>query len=349
MMRRPLLLLLVATLLATFVEEPAGPDGYRSITAVRDTAAGAAGAATPPAASAITSALVSLAGLPPVSGTLVQSGGSLVFRPADDGAMAVFPLFRTYGPTGSPRHPSVSLLEVASGADEPIFLFHLGAAVVETSAPGILGELVAEPARIEELGTPWTTGTLTLAAPGDLPAAFRIVAELGQSPYADSLFALFGRPDRAIGVVSARGERAGRLGEYMAGRDSVALSPSYITSAAQLRHSLAHELAHRWLRDHPQSAEALTAVMAPIRDPLRYGFRDHDEQLAESLAFAVHFLDASRRRGRPSGPALLESYERLVPGTRNAASLLLTFPAYERHPLARAAGAERAQLHAADH
>ena len=78
--------------------------------------------------------------------------------------------------------------------------------------------------------------------------------------------------------------------------------------------------------------------MAPIRDSLRYGFRNQDEQLAESLAFAVHFLDASRRLAGPTRAAsLLDSYERLVPGTRNAALLLLTFPAYERHPLARRA------------
>ena len=333
-MRRPLLLLLVAVLLATFVEEPAGPDGYRPVVVPRDSAAMDVGTGAARSSAAITGALVSLAGLPPVSGSLIQSGGSLVFRPVDEGSMAVFPLFRTYGPAGS-RAPSVSLMEVANGSDDPIFLFHLGAAVVETSAPGILGELVAEPARIDELGTPWTTGTLTLAAPGDLPNSFRIVRELWLSPYADSLFAIFGRPERAFGVVSARGERAGRLGEYLAGRDSIALSPAFITSQAQLRHSLAHELAHRWLREHPQSGEALLSVMAPIRDPLRYGFRDRDEQLAESLAFAVHFLDATRRGGRPSGQALLESYERLVPGTRNAASLLLTFPAYEGHPLAR--------------
>lgn len=339
MMRRPLLLLLLAVLLTTFVEEPAGPAGYRSVAVARDTAAAGTGGVRAATGSAATMALVSLAGLPPVSGTLVQSGGSLVFHPTDDGTMAVFPLFRTYGPTGSPRTPSVSLLEVANGTDDPIFLFHLGAAVVETSAPGILGELVAEPARIDELGTPWTTGTLTLAAPGDLAASFRIVQELSRSEYADSLFAVFGRPHRAFGVVSTRGERAGRLGEYLAGRDSVALSPSYLTSAAQLRHSLAHELAHRWLREHPQTAEALKSAMAPIRDPLRYGFRDADEQLAETLAFAVHFLDASRRPGRSAGPSLLESYERLVPGTRNAASLLLTLPAYERHPLARVAWA----------
>ena len=339
MMRRPLLLLLVAVLLATFVEEPAGPDGYRTVTVEREAVGAGTTATTVASSSAITGALVSLAGLPPVSGSLEQSGGSLVFRPADEGAMAVFPLFRTYGPSGATRTPAVSLLEIANGKEEPIFLFHLGAAVVETSAPGILGELVAEPARIEELGTPWTTGTLTLAAPGDVPASYRIAQELYLSAYADSLFSVFGRPERPIGVVSARGERAGRLGEYLAGRDSIAVSPSYITSRAQLRHTLAHELAHRWLRDHPQTAEALKAAMAPIRDPLRYGFRDPDEQLAESLAFAVHFLDASRRSGRPGGPALLESYERLVPGTRNAASLLLTLPAYERHPLARDAWA----------
>ena len=268
---------------------------------------------------------------------MAQSGGSLVFRPADNGELTVLPLFRSSG-LDSPRLPSVRLMEVAGGETDPVFLFHLGSAVVETSAPGVLGELVAEPARVDELGTPWTTTTLTLAPPRDPAAAAAIVRSLMATPLADSLFAVFGRPARPAGLVGPRGERAGRLGEYLAGRDSVALSPAFMTSAAQLRHALAHELAHRWLRDHPQSARALAAVMAPIRDSLRYGFRNQDEQLAESLAFAVHFLDASRRPTAPVRAAsLLESYERLVPGTRNAAQLLLTFPAYELHPLARRA------------
>lgn len=331
--RRPLLLLLIAGLLATRVGTPPNPDGYQPVRAARGDSARSR-SLQPVAGTAATPALISLWGLPPVPGTMAASGGSLVFQPAGDGELAVLPLFRSSG-MGSARHPSVRLLEVAGGDAEPVFLFHLGGAVIETSAPGVLGEIVAEPKRVDDLGTPWTTAPLTLAAPGAPAEAFAIVQTLAKTAYADSLFSLFGRPSRALGVVGPRGERAGRLGEYLAGRDSVALSPGYMTSVAQLRHALAHELAHRWIRGHPRSADALTAVMSPIRDSLRYGFRNQDEQLAESLAFAVHFLDASRRSG--SAAALLESYERLVPGTRNAAQLLLTFPAYERHPLARRA------------
>ena len=73
--------------------------------------------------------------------------------------------------------------------------------------------------------------------------------------------------------------------------------------------------------------------MPPIRGSATVRFSRSDEQLAETLAFAVHFL--SRKEAIPARPAaaLLESYERLVPGTWNAALLLLTFPAYERHSL----------------
>jgi hypothetical protein len=348
MVRRRFLLLLVAALLATYVNEPRQLDGYRPAVVSGDSTRVAARAATV-GASAATTALVSLAGLPPVAGTLAQSGGSIVFRPAADGSMTVLPLFRSAGTDGTARTPAVTLLEVTSGDDSPVFLFHLGAAVVETSTPGILGELVAEPARIAELGTPWTTGALTLVPRGDVAGAMALIRSLVASAYADSVYAVFGPPSRPIGIVGPRGERAGRLGEYLSRRDSIALSPAFMTSQAQLRHSLAHELAHRWLREHPQSAEALSAVMSPIRDSLRYGFRNQDEQLAESLAFAVHFLDASGRGGGRASPALLESYERLIPGTRNAAALLLALPAYERHPLVRTAWALKGPEYAANH
>jgi hypothetical protein len=334
MVRRPLLLLLLAASLAALAaEEPSGLDAY--FAARGDSLKPPSKPVLPaaPILSAESPALVSLAGLPPVSGTLAQSGGSVIFRPADGGELTAFPLFDHPAHPGAPRTPAVRLLEVANGESEPVFLFHLRNAVIETAVPGILGQIVSEPARLAELGTPWTTGWLTLAAPNDEAGAGRIVRDLAQSAYADTLYATFGAPARPIGLVGRRGRAAGRLGEYLPSRDSVSLSPGQMTSSAQLRHALAHELAHRWLRSHPQSGNALAAVMPPIRDSLRYGFRDPDEQLAETLAFAVHFL--SRSEATPARPAaaLLESYERLVPGTRNAALLLLTFPAYERHSL----------------
>ena len=336
LVRRPLLLLLLAVSLAAFAsEEPSGLDAYvlirrdslKPVLPPKQLLSGAADL------SAGSPALVSLAGLPPVSGTLAQSGGSVIFRPADGGELTAFPLFDQPAHPGAPRTPAVRLLEVANGESEPVFLFHLRNAVIETAVPGILGQIVSEPARVAELGTPWATGSLTLAPASDDVVATGIVRDVARSAYADTLYTMFGEPARPLGLVGRRGRAAGRLGEYLPSRDSVSLSPGQMTSRAQLRHALAHELAHRWLRSHPQSGNALSAVMPPIRDSLRYGFRDPDEQLAETLAFAVHFLARSTAVPARPAAALLESYERLVPGTRNAALLLLTFPAYEHHPL----------------
>jgi len=334
MVRRPLLLLLLAASLAALAsEDSSGLDAYFAAPGDSLKPPPAPLLSPAPTANAGSPALVSLAGLPPESGTLAPSGGSVIFRPADGGELTAFPLFDQPAHPGAPRTPAVRLLEVANGESEPVFLFHLRNAVIETAVPGILGQIVSEPARVAELGTPWATGWLTLAAPNDDITASRIVRDLAQSAYADTLYAMFGVPERPIGLVGRRGRAAGRLGEYLPSRDSVSLSPGQMTSSAQLRHALAHELAHRWLRSHSQSGDALAAVMPPIRDSLRYGFRNPDEQLAEALAFAVHFL--SRSKAIPARPAaaLLESYERLVPGTRNAALLLLTFPAYEHHSL----------------
>lgn len=339
--RRPLLLLLAAIALAAFAgERRALPEAYVAATrASGDSVRARSPGDVPPAAGS--PVLASLAGLPPEPGTIVQSGGSVVFRPDGGGSIVALPLFQEQVRADEPRTPAVRLLEVAASEGEAIFLFHLGSAVIETASPGILGTIASEPGRVSELGTPWRTGTLSLAPPGDEATALDLIRTLVRSGYADTLYSLFGMPERSVGLVGVRGRRAGRLGEYLAARDSVALSPAQMTSSAQLRHTFAHELAHRWLRDHPQTAEALAAVMPPIRDSLRYGFRDRDEQLAETLAFAVHFLQASSRAGATSAGPLLHSYERLVPGTRNATLLLLTFPEFERHPLAGSARALR--------
>lgn len=339
-MRLPLLLLLALTAtLALATERASAPDAYSPISSVASRSADSRRPAdsTLPYSARAGSGLVlaSIAGLPPVAGTLVQSGGSVVFQPAGGGEPIVIPLFRTVGGSDARRAPAVRLLEVVGGDEDPVFLFHLGTAVVETATPGVLGQLVAEPGRVDQLGSAWTSGGVTLSARRDEAAASGIIHALVSSPYADSLFAVFGPPGKPIGIVDARGERAGRLGEYLPGRDSIALSPARMMSTAQLRHALAHELAHRWFRTHAGAARDLGDALQPIRDSLRYGFHDRDEHLAEAVAFAVHFLQASAGALPPA--SLLDSYERLVPGTRNAAALLLTFPAYERHPLARSA------------
>ena len=75
---------------------------------------------------------------------------------------------------------------------------------------------------------------------------FRVTHRIESSPYADTLYALFGRPIRAVGLVGLKGRQAGRLGEYVGRRDSLALDTARIVSQEQLRHAMAHELGHRW-------------------------------------------------------------------------------------------------------
>ena len=332
-MPRALMLALAGALSIAIVSAlPATPAAYRAGGRAALEGMGADSTAPYRSRAGTNLALVSVAGLPPVLGNLVQSAGSLVFQPVEGGEPVVFPLFKTVA--GSRRAPAVRLLESAGAENDSLYLFHLGDAVVEIATPGILGELVAEPARVDELGSAWTTAGRTLAPRRHLAASLAVIRELEASPYADSVFFILGAPRRAIGVVDGRGVRAGRLGEYLSRRDSIALSPSYMTSTAQLRHALAHELAHRWLREHPESAEQLAASMHPMRDSLRYGYSDRQEQMAEAVAFAVHFLQVTARR-ESADPSLIGSYERLVPGTREAARLLITSPAYELHPLAR--------------
>lgn len=330
-MRRALLLALAGTLgIAIVAALPDAPAAYRAAR-LSDPLVPADSTAPLRSRLAANMALVSVAGLPPVEGSLVQSAGSVVFHPLDGGEAVVLPLFRTIA--GAGRRPAVRLLEVAGGDDDPVFLFHLGAAVVETAAPGVLGELAAEPSRVNELGNAWTTGERMLAPRRDAAAAATVIEDLVRSTYAESLFAALGAPSRPIGIVDVRGVRAGRLGEYITRRDSIALSPSRMRSTAQLRHALAHELAHRWLRERPDTARQLTETLRPIRDSLRYGYHDRDEHLAEALAFAVHFLQTTSRK-ESADVVLLDSYERLVPGTRDAVRLLITLAPYRQHPLA---------------
>ena len=96
-----------------------------------------------------------------------------------------------------------------------------------------------------------------------------------------------------------RGRAAGRLGEYIASRDSLALDPGRMTSEAQLRHTLAHELAHRWQARSVAQLAALWRGTAAIRDPKRYGYDNVSEHQAEAAAFAVHFLLATAAASWP--------------------------------------------------
>jgi hypothetical protein len=261
----------------------------------------------------------------------------MVFHPDEGTAPLAYPLYRTRRDRsqGLVRRTVVSLLDVAPLGSDTVYLFHLDGAVVETATPGVLRELARNPSGVDNLGDAWTTAETPLAGRSDRAGALGILADLEASEYADTLHRLFGRPERPLGLVGPRGQKAGRLGEYIASRDSISLSPSRMGAVAQLRHAFAHELGHRWQRRQPDSAAAAWGGVGPIRDSLRYGYGNADEHQAEAIAFAVHFLQTAARGGsREAAAQLLDAYERLVPGTRAMARMLLMQPPYAQHPLA---------------
>jgi hypothetical protein len=265
-------------------------------------------------------------GLPPVPGAFTLSDTGLIFHSIDkteaDGA-------------SQPPPTVVSLAYVEKDGADVYYLFRMDTGVFETNQPGPLLQLTGgtglqliQVSRVRAAGV----GVVNSADSAVLRSKARTIAA---SPYADSLYALFGRPSRGIGVVGWRGRRAGRLGEYIASRDSLALDPARMIGESQLRHALAHELGHRWQSRATAQVAALWQGVPPIRDPKRYGYGDTSEHQAEAIAFALSFLQTTAG-GRQSGSEalqLLEQYELLVPGTRIMVRYLALQPLYRAHPL----------------
>ncbi len=281
--------------------------------------------------------LLSIGGLPPVPGTISLAGGSLIFQAAEGDAPIAYPLYRISMRDGKPtRRPAVTLLSIDRAHTDAVYLFHLDGGVLETASPGVLQELVTEPSKVDSLGEAWATDRFALVDARDTAAQLGAIQSLAATSYADSMFRLFGTPARPLGLVGERGQRAGRLGEFIASRDSISLSPAKMTQPAQLRHALAHELAHRWQRAMPDELRALWDGVPPIEDSLRYGFGNEQEHQAEAAAFAVHFLQTTAAPDLPTDAALdlLEAYERLVPGTGVMVRRLVAQPLYRYHPLA---------------
>jgi hypothetical protein len=278
---------------------------------------------------------LSVHGLPPVEGTLTISDTGLVFHSADGQDERTLPVV---GPVrqstqGRWRVPAVALAYVDGDRPQPAYLFRLDGGVFETEAPGALLEVAAHPNWLDSVASrEWRTERPLVAAAGE--SAWGVLDAAMRSGYADSLYALFGRPSRPAGLIGERGRAAGRLGEYIATRDSLALDPARMTSTTQLRHTLAHELAHRWQARASGQLALLWQGVPPIRDPRRYGWHNVGEHQAEAAAFAVHFLMSTALDGRPAeAGATLDHYELLVPGTRLMARYLALQPIFARHPL----------------
>jgi hypothetical protein len=260
-------------------------------------------------------------GLPPLPGAFSVTDTGLVFHSATGDVS-----------TGA---SSFSLAYIEEENGRAHYIFRITTGVFETEAPGPLLDAATHPVGMTTVQPASVRSAGELVQPADPAAALRAARLIGSSAYADSLYALFGQPRAPVGLIGRRGRAAGRLGEYIAARDSLALDPARMTCEAQLRHALAHELGHRWqLRAKAQLAALWTGVPG-IRDPKRYGYGDQSEHQAEAIAFAVNFLQTTGRSEASLGNALalLEHYELLVPGTRALTRYLLLQPIYRDHPL----------------
>jgi hypothetical protein len=279
---------------------------------------------------------LSFLGLPPILGQFSISDTGMVFV-SSDGSVTSFPLV---GPlrqsAGRQWRPStVSLAYIDETDGRSIYIFRIEAGVFETEVPGPLLEVASHPVWLDSLGaTQWTVDR-PLVDSRDSVGLWKMTRTIGTSSYADSLYSLFGRPRRPIGLIGRRGRLAGRLGEYVTSRDSLALDPGRMTNLTQLRHALAHELGHRWQAHSQGQLATLWSGVMSIRDPKRYGYGDVSEHQAEAIAFAINFLQttATSRNDPASSLTLLDHYELLVPGTRTMARYFSLQPLYRNHPL----------------
>ncbi|HET6837390.1 MAG TPA: hypothetical protein VFH24_05060, partial [Gemmatimonadales bacterium] len=218
--------------------------------------------------------------------------------------------------TGSTHASLVSLAYVDDENGRAHYLFRLDAGVFETEAPGPLLEAASEGV--------WSGGAGSgqprrpPMQPADSVGSLRAARHMASSRYADSLYVLLGKPRAAVGLIGARGRAAGRLGEYILVRDSLALDPARMTGQPQLRHALAHELGHRWQARARAQLATLWSGIRSIPDPKRYGYGSVSEHQAEAIAFAISFLQttATGSDAPSSALALLDHYDLMVPGTR---------------------------------
>jgi hypothetical protein len=279
---------------------------------------------------------LSARGLPPVEGRFTLTDNRLVFR-SSEGMEVSFPLVGPVRHTGvqQRRKSTISLAYVEENSGQSVYVFRVDAGVFETDQPGVLLDVAAHPEWLDSLApTEWAVEQ-SLVNGADSSAVWDTARDIANSPFADSLYALFGRPLAPIGLIGPRGRRAGRIGEYIGSRDSLALDPGRMTGKAQLRHAIAHELGHRWQARAPGQIETLWRGVTPIRDPKRYGHGEISEHQAEAIAFAINFLQTTAPPGGSLSTSLtlLDHYELLVPGTRTMVRYLSLQPLYRKHPL----------------
>jgi hypothetical protein len=285
-----------------------------------------------PASSA--SGYFSYRGLPPVSGALTLTGAEITFRSSSGFILLSYrTVDRVAAELTGEHRPAARLAYTGRIGSKRSYVCRLEDGIFETEDPG---PLLHSLANLVLLRTEEYSGMPSANShPPDTAAMWEVVHRLANSAYADTLYALFGRPRRPLGLVGARGARAGNLAEYVHDRDSVAMDPARITSQDQLRHAFAHELAHRWDFRAPAQVDSILSSAGEITDHQRYGYQATAEQRAEAIAFAVHFLQSTASGDSSPSDAvdLLRHYDFLVPGSAAMARFLAHQPIYRHHPL----------------
>jgi hypothetical protein len=282
-------------------------------------------AASPPAEVA---GYFSRNGLPPARGVLSLTPHGLTFRSPSGTLLLSYQTIPGNEPARSSQRPASQARLAYTGklGSRVSYVFRINDGVFETADPGGLPAILTQVLFVPASSNP---------APGiaNAETAARVSQRLSHSAYADTLYALFGKPARPVGLVGVRGVGMGDLAEYVRPRDSVALDPVHIISQEQLRHAFAHELGHRWEQREMGRVDSILGNVIAVGDPDRYGYGSKAEHRAEAIAFAVHFLQSTVTDASSDGLDLLEHYEFLVPGTRAMVRYLIRLPTYRRHPL----------------
>ena len=264
-------------------------------------------------------------GLPPVRGVLTLTANGLSFRSPGGSVLLNYPTIQSNDRMSQRPAPRARLAYTGKLGSRVSYVFRINDGIFETAdpggLPGILTQLIFDPLPSNPVHG--------IANPAD---AAGVVRQLTHSAYADTLFALFGKPVRPVGLVGPRGIRMGDLAEYVRPRDSVAMDPVHIVSQDQLRHAFAHELGHRWEQREMGRVDSILGNVLAMGDPQRYGYGSRAEHRAEAIAFAVHFLQSTAADRSSDGLDLLEHYEFLVPGTRAMVRYLIRLPPYRHHP-----------------
>jgi hypothetical protein len=187
---------------------------------------------------AIIPGYLSARGLPPVQGQFTVTDTGLVFRSVD-GYSARFPLVGPLRETAGRRWraSTVSLAYIDETNGRPAYVFRIDAGVFETDAPAPLLDLASRPAWLDSVASMEWDEDRPLVSSGDTATLWNTARTVAAGAYADSLYSLFGHPRATIGLMGRQGRSAGRLGEYIRGRDSLALDPGRMTGMPQLRHT----------------------------------------------------------------------------------------------------------------